>query len=70
MKNHSFIHSFRFAQGTNIFMKMLYPLHFLFTILLWNSNTLQNTEGGVANLVSIPYSYMCRHPYKHKQVGH
>jgi len=35
-----------------------------------NSNTLQSTEGEVANLFSTPYNYMCRHPFKHKQVGH
>lgn len=67
---HIFYHSFRFAQGTNKLWKMLCPSTLCFIILVWNSNTLQSTGGGVANLVSTPHIYMCRHPYKHKQVGH
>ena len=40
----------------------------LLSCLLYTS-TLQSTGGGVANFVSTPYVYMCRHPFKHKQVG-
>ena len=47
---HSFCHSFRFAQGTNKLWKMLCPSTLWFIILSRNSNTLQSTEGEVANL--------------------
>ena len=64
-----FIIPFASLKAQTSYEKMLCPSSFCLIILLWNSNTLQSTEGEVANLFSTPYSYMCRHPFKHKQVG-
>ena len=51
-------------------MKNVVPL----LSLIYNSCREQQytTEHGrrSGEFISTPYSYMCRHPYKHKQVGH
>lgn len=61
--------TFASLKAQTSYEKMLCLSSLCLIIFIWDSNILQSTEGGVANLFSTPYNYMCRHPYKHKQVG-